>query len=158
MGIEALIPEQTVAGSSAIENAVEHKSTLVNLLEVYFGPKDFEKSGKLYEGAGVHIYKKFLPSGGDYVSRFVLRPLRMQMVNRDKNAMENYEVVTRVFEAFHTLCGALMLPGMIDCYSDGDIRGGTERLVANLIVNIYPVMVQRYNRARIYRYLEKHST
>ena len=108
-------------------------------LDFYFTPKFFEKSGRIYELLGVRIFKKFLPTYGDYMLR--LTGIRL-INNGSTETLKDYETATKIFEMIHLVFCLLYI-----CFSVS--------ILLNLMINIYPIMVQRYNRARIYKILRK---
>jgi hypothetical protein len=113
------------------------------ILNLYFSPKSFEKNRKLYRLLGVHIFKKFLPTGGDYVVRYA----KIRMIpDSSAEALEAYERCTRVYETIHVIFFFLyiFLPSSF-----------LSNLLLNLVINVYPIMTQRYNRARIDCILKK---
>ena len=72
-----------------------------------------------------------------------------------KNSLEDYERATRAFELIHLTGNAIMLWGItLDIYSNQPLSAGIW-FGLNTLVNIYPILLQRYNRARVYRVLEK---
>lgn len=111
--------------------------------DAYFAPKQFEKNGTIYKLLGVHIFKRFLPTFGDYAIRITGVSL---LKGYSASELKNYEVLTRIYETIHLVAGILYLVflpfSLISCS-------------ANLVINFYPIMVQRYNRARVYKILQR---
>jgi Glycosyl-4,4'-diaponeurosporenoate acyltransferase len=117
----------------------------------YFRPRSIEArgGGQLYRLLGVRLYKHYLPTSGDLVSR--LRGVRRldPVAGGVAEALERYEMVTRSYEARHIL-GAVLMLGLSAWAVEIHHRGNWGALLlANLLVNGYPIMVQRYNRARL---------
>jgi hypothetical protein len=59
--------------------------------------------------------------------------------------------------AGHTAFGGVMAVFMVRDLARGDLAGAASILLQNLVINVYPVMVQRYNRARILRALNQET-
>lgn len=123
----------------------------------YFKPKAFELCGPktVYEYLGIRIYKKYLPSSGDLVSR--LRKLRHIDISRTGRIEELtlFERKTRRYEWRH-IVGALALVGLSFLLDRKlTLFDWIFLPLLNLYVNIYPIFLQRYNRIRIVNTLKK---
>lgn len=121
----------------------------------YFRPRNFE-SGALYPGVGVRLYKKVVPSSGEWVSRLRgIDRLKLAATGSRRVALQNYELQTRRWEGRH-MASAMLLQAWAFI---GGATIGVEQFwwssAINLLVNIYPIMVQRFNRARIALILER---
>lgn len=57
----------------------------------------------------------------------------------------------KVVETGHSLLGVWMLVGAATSLVDGDVRSAALTSLINVVANLYPVFVQRYNRARLLR-------
>jgi len=118
------------------------------ILNWYFAPKFFEKNGTIYRLLGIHIFKRFLPTGGDYI----LRLSRTRLIKKGSvEELVHYETEARIFEALHFVMGILMMLPLLGGLNPFSFSF----FVVNLMVNIYPVMVQRYNRIRILNILSR---
>lgn len=115
----------------------------------YLRPRRFE-SGALYPRLGVRIYKKVVPSSGELVSRLRgIDRLKLAATGSRRVALQNYAAQTRKWELRH-LASAVLLQAWAFI---GGATIGVEQFwwssAINLLVNIYPIMVQRFNRGRI---------
>jgi hypothetical protein len=115
----------------------------------YFRPRDFE-SGALYPILGVRIYKRFVPTSGEWISRLRgIDRLEITAAGNLRVALQNYELQTRTWEWRHLASAALLQAWAFI----GGVAVGVEQFwgcsAINLLVNAYPIMVQRFNRARI---------
>lgn len=121
----------------------------MTILDLYFAPKFFEKNGLIYKLLGVHIFKRFLPTGGDIISRITKT---RTIENGKTETLKRYEKYTRIYEAIHltAFVGYIALI-MINL----SLYWVVMWVVLNLLINVYPIMVQRYNRGRIYKILQK---
>jgi len=124
-------------------------------LEYYFRPKFFERSGKLYEKLGVKVYKKFVPTNGDYVNKLIKKSSPKYRFIYNKNNLEIFGKWTKIMEGSHTAIGSGLLYFTIDALSKGDYKFAGIFAGINAVTNVYPIMLQRYNRARVYNILGK---
>lgn len=124
------------------------KGWLVAVAQHYFTPLAFEE--KLYELLGIRTFKKYLPTSGDLVMRCVWKTRTLDSTKKD--ALVAYA------RGFTIACELAHLVGGVACvlYLSLVLTMPFWFVVtANLLVCVYPIMLQRYNRARIYRLLEK---
>ena len=122
----------------------------------YFEPRAFETSN-FYPCLGVRIYKKFLPTSGELITR-LRRIDRLKIVTTGgrRQALQNYELQTRKWEWRHLVSAVLLQAWAV---VGGALVGTNQFWVSsaiNLVVNVYPIMVQRFNRARIALVLKGH--
>lgn len=113
----------------------------------YFDAKAFERHGKIYEYLGIHIYRKLLVWIGWEKIRRAANP-----VKNDSELLKACEHQTRISELGHTLIAIIVLITTI-CLS-GSLNEAKWLLIANLLLNIYPIMVQRFNRPRYHRLIK----
>jgi len=131
--------------------------------DFYFQPKFFEKSGRIYEWIGVQFFQKYSPTGRmslDY-SWSSASPYSPSL----DGVLQKYESVTRLLELVHIELAVLVsLLGFLIIYGArlvGDEALGNNIyipitfIIFNVIGNFYQIFLQRYNRARIYRILER---
>ena len=129
------------------------KSLIHNATDWYFEPKEFEKSGKLYERLGVKKFKDFLIKRNDQ-SKYYL--------SEDKGrALRGYKKKTRQFETVH-LVGTALFAGLspITLAFETDVEKISYLGLitgANILCNIYPIMLQRYNRNRLVKSMDKQN-
>lgn len=130
-----------------------------NAFDVWFRPKGFE-SEHLYERLGALLLKRYVPTGGDLVMRRLRRdhPSR-RWVTSSLESLRRYERRTRLNEAIH-LIGFIGFTVLIATkFASGSLTasGMTVALTLNLILGLWPVVLQRYNRLRLYRAINLHS-
>ena len=118
------------------------------LPEWYFRPASFERSGRIYRLLGVHWFRKIVPDG-DTANR--LRRIREPgyRVVRSRAFIEAMRARTVVGERSHLV---LLLFGAASAAVAGVVgwTGWAAYLgVANVLVNLYPVLLQRYTRTRL---------
>jgi hypothetical protein len=124
-----------------------------SILDFWFRPKCFE-SERLYERLGALVLKRYVPTGGDLVMRRLRRdhPDR-KWVTSSLRSLCQYERRTRLNELTH-LIGSIACTVLVA----GKFVAGSltvfwlaVALVLNLIFGLWPVVLQRYNRLRLYR-------
>jgi hypothetical protein len=121
----------------------------------YLDPHDWERDGAIYRQLGVHHFRRILPGGYYYsriVSLFIRRPYR---IVKGRDTAGGWVVFTVFAETVHILFGIVMVTLMIRAIMRGKYDAAAGAVIANLIVNIYPTLVQRYNRQRILRLLNQ---
>ncbi|GAB3261201.1 hypothetical protein GCM10027562_24490 [Arthrobacter pigmenti] len=122
---------------------------MVRLLQIWFGPKRFEKGGAVYEKFGVDRFSRFLPFG--YWTNRLIRALgakNFRIIN-DESSAKIWVVFTMVVEFCHVVAFGLFAWFMVCDLLQADYAGAAWNGLLNLLVNVYPSMVQRYNRIRI---------
>lgn len=124
------------------------------LLDLYFKPKSFERSGKIYEAFGVRRFKKFMFSG-EYMNAFLRKSNPNHKLISDENSAKSWEMFTRANESVHLAGLTWFGYNMLNELADSDLDKAAVYLAVNVAVNIYPIMLQRYNRARIYKVLDR---
>ncbi|MBU0667116.1 MAG: hypothetical protein ABIC91_03340 [Nanoarchaeota archaeon] len=123
---------------------------LNDLQESYFEPKLFEKSGKLYEILGIKLFGKYCPN---YGTKFSSKDSLIE--GRKKEDLQSFVNSTKLLEGIHTFVLApihttLTMMSLADKdYSSAIVWG-----ITNVIINLYPIMAQRYNRNRANRLLD----
>ncbi len=124
------------------------------VFDAWFRPKAFE-SEHLYEALGAKILKRYVPTGGDLMMRRLRRdhPER-RWVTSSLHSLYLYERRTRLNESIHLIgfTGFTILAAH-KFFSGSLTFGLTVALVLNLILGLWPVVLQRYNRLRLCRVL-----
>lgn len=123
----------------------------------YFTLKAVEKwrHGGLYRCLGVPLFKHYVPTSGDWIAR---RRGERRIPPGGHSALRdlrNYERRTRLIEWRH-LGGFVAMGAGIEL--TGTLLGSTAVAwlwLANIALNLYPIMLQRYNRLRIGRVLQR---
>ena len=123
--------------------------------DFYFKPKSFERNLRVYERLGVRFFKKYLLPYGDVMVKYVLRPLGFKLVKKSSPSLDQYEITTRILEGFHLGGLAAFTYGMVEYGPEIPLAGHLVLHALNVLINIYPIITQRYNRARVYKLLEK---
>lgn len=126
------------------------------VLDRWFDPKRFE-SERLYERLGARVLKRYVPTGGDLVMRWVRRrhPDR-RWVAASVGLLLRFERRTRVHEAIHVLGSVVGAVLIVERARRGALtrRATAAARTANAVLGVWPVVLQRYNRLRAHRALE----
>ena len=117
----------------------------------YFEPRRIEHAanGRLYVLLGVRLFKRYLPTSGDLISRIRGRRRIAPMGSELVSSLLQYEKQTKSWEARHIFGALSMLALTWWSIAVHDKGSWPVLLGANLLINGYPIMLQRYNRARV---------
>ena len=130
-----------------------------SVFDVWFRPKGFE-SERLYQRLGALLIKRYVPTGGDLVMQSLRRhhPSR-RWVTSSLKSLCRYERKTRLNESIHLIGFVGFSVLAASKFASGSLTafGLTVALVLNLILGLWPVVLQRYNRLRLYRAINRHS-
>jgi hypothetical protein len=121
-----------------------------SLQSTYFTSKAFEQQGKIYTLLGVLIYRKFL-----VCTHWEKLSQKANPVKKSLEALRKYEHATRVSEFGHTLIALVVLVFTVYVSMKYSAKEAVWLFLFNILLNIYPIMVQRYNRPRVQRVLQK---
>lgn len=125
----------------------------LDLGDRYDRAKPFEREGRLYRRLGVRQVKKFTVNG-DYwngLIRFVKPGYR---VVQDEATAEQWLRLTRSKEAGHLLHMLLSVPALGYTLLQGWFESAICLLALDVLFDLYPIMIQRYNRFRLQRVLK----
>jgi Glycosyl-4,4'-diaponeurosporenoate acyltransferase len=124
--------------------------SVIWLPEGYFRPRAFERSGRLYERLGVRFFRRFMLQG-DYYNRALRSDDPAHRVITGRASANRYDAQTRAAERGHLI--SLIVGAVITAYGLclGFFHFAVLFTASNAIFNVYPIMLQRYTRARIDR-------
>lgn len=125
------------------------------MLGRYFSVKPWERDGRLYERLGVRTARRFVAGGPFWIARRAQRTGRRQRLLPGKRSAGRYLRQSVAVEAAHAVSFLGLLAVTLAEWRAGRLVGGAAWLLGNLVINGYPVLVQRYNRAWIQRILER---
>jgi hypothetical protein len=120
------------------------------LPEAWFRPRRWELSGAVYEKLGVRWFKRFM-IGGDYVNRRVRHLLPGHRTYPTEMTLQRLSAETRAAEKGHALWGLVALPAVAFAVMTGWRLFAIAFALVNVGANLYPILLQRYTRARIAR-------
>ncbi len=116
----------------------------------YYMIRRFEASGRIYERLGIRFFKHFTPNG-DYVNRIIRRRDPGYRVVHDERSIMSVEAGTRLAERSHVASLLFVVPFVSYTLMLGWDRFALWLLLPNVPFHLYPVLLQRYTRARIER-------
>ena len=115
----------------------------------YYQEKDCERRGKIYENLGINSFRKLLVIVG------------WEKLNKKANPVKNnikalalLEYRTKQSELGHLIIFLIVLGFTIYVAIIFTLTESLWLLFLNIILNVYPVFLQRYNRPRLQRALE----
>jgi len=114
----------------------------------YYQPRSFELFGRCYNRLGVRWFKRWVPDG-DRAVRQARRFVPGYRVISGASGLSVFDSRTRRSEQGHLLWMWVTMPAILYAFVCGWAALALWLLVGNVIINLYPIMVQRYNRARI---------
>jgi glycosyl-4,4'-diaponeurosporenoate acyltransferase len=123
---------------------------------IYLRPKQFEYFGttSIYTLIGVGIFKRFVPTTGDIARRMrgisQLKYRRQELVSD----LYNLEMYTRTLETRHWIGMVLFIAIAWVMKSEYSVFDYLLVSALFLIVNVYPILLQRHNRIRILNLLK----
>ena len=116
----------------------------------YFAPWRFEREGRIYRWTGIQLLVAlFRLTGYEGLMRKDI-PVRY-----DLEALRSYADSTRGADATHTLSGICTAVFAIAMELSYPLLGTMGIWFGNVLVNIYPIMLQRYNRPRVERIIRR---
>ena len=146
--------ELNIVKNSAEISSSSETSSLIggSIVDSYFTPKGFEKSGKFYERFGIRTFKRYIPTSGDIIMK---RRGEKWIEGSDYEKLKLMERYTKVMETIHLAEGLITLVPAAWIALDNNILIASLLTGANIATNLYPIMLQRYNRNRLYRVMDK---
>jgi hypothetical protein len=116
------------------------------LTSSYFNTKKWEKGGNIYQFLGVNFFRKLLVwIGWEKLNK------KVNPVIKNLNALKHLEYGTRQSEFGHLIIFFIVLPINLYVIVSYGFVNSLWLLILNLILNFYPIIVQRYNRPRLKR-------
>lgn len=112
----------------------------------YFDTKPWEQKGKIYESFGIHFYRKLLVWVGWEKLNKKTKP-----VEKSTKALLNLHYRTKQDELGHTIILIIVLGFNIFVAFKYGVLASLWLFILNILLNLYPILLQRYNRPRIER-------
>jgi hypothetical protein len=119
--------------------------TPVRLPEGFHRLRPFELDGRCYELLGVRVVKRMLRRG----PATWFNPALRLPPTRDAESLARLDAAMRTAEASHALLFVAVLPVVVHALVRGWWAAAGWTLLFDVVLNGYPVMLQRYNRARL---------
>ena len=131
-----------LAVATALTTALE----LPLLPQSYFAPKQLEGNGRIYRWTGLVAFVSVLRLiGWERLWR------KQTPIRSDLDALRAYADGTRGAEAIHVVAGVCTLGLTLSIALRYTLIATKWLWLVNVLVNLYPVMLQRYNRPRVDR-------
>ena len=143
--------------SQELENAKLGSDTAIDkFTDWYFRPRKFEESGRVYEAIGIKPLKRFCTGlCGNLIKNMSGRDAREAITNPENNyflwdlskkGLKKFESYTRINEAIHLFSTLVLISTIMVHPIFASVRAA---------INAYCIMLQRYNRNRLYKTIEK---
>ncbi|RQO65939.1 hypothetical protein DBR43_27210 [Pedobacter sp. KBW06] len=118
------------------------------LASPYYNEKGWEQRGKIYEHLGINLFRKLLVwIGWEKVIR------KTNPIEKNTNALMNLYYRTKKSELDHLIILVIVLGFNIFVAFKFGLIKSLSLLILNVLFNLYPIFLQRYNRPRIKRAL-----
>ena len=118
------------------------------LPSAYFRVHGFEQTGKCYVSLGVVFFRWFVPDG-DFANRWERRRNADFRVIRGRRSAADFVVRTEQGERGHLVLLALGIASAAWAWSIGWHGWAVYLSIGNVVVNVYPILLQRYTRSRL---------
>jgi hypothetical protein len=115
----------------------------------YFEIRPFETDGRLYEFLGVRLFRFVVPMG-DGINRFVRR-FQPDYRIVSGQSIADFEKRTVTAETFHLACLLVIVPSAVYAAVLGWWTFALLLTLPNIVLHLYPILLQRYTRARVLR-------
>lgn len=123
----------------------------------YYRVRDFERSGRLYERLGVRQFRR-LVTDGDLINRHRRKSDPDFRLVTSRRSAQEFIARTVIAERGHMvwlIAGALSALWAVRV---GLVGWATFITLGNVVVNLWPMLLQRYTRARITRMMVPRAT
>lgn len=135
------------------------KAAVKKVADAWFDPKSFEQNPGLYDKLGVRTFKKYMIPSGDLIYRLVWKRFGAEdLVKPTLDSLKNTERMTRSLEELHLFSFAVFSGALAANLQAGNIDHAVYLGGINVLANIYPILMQRYNRARLCRAIHRMET
>jgi hypothetical protein len=112
----------------------------------YYLEKTWEKKGKIYEAFGINWFRKLLVIiGWEKLNK------KANPVEKNLQALVHLEFRTKQSELGHIIIFFIVLAFTIYVAITFGIKESVSLIILNILLNLYPVLLQRYNRPRLQR-------
>lgn len=115
----------------------------------YYTSRIWERKGQLYEYCGIHLFRKLL-----VVIGWEKLHKKSNPVEKSSTALQLNLIKTKKAEIGHLMIFLIVLLVTLMVIATSGLRSAMWLIVLNILLNLYPVLLQRYNRPRIERALQ----
>ena len=110
----------------------------------YYLEKSWEKKVKIYEAFGINWFRKLLVIiGWEKLNK------KANTVEKNLQALVHLEYRTKQSELGHIIIFFIVLAFTIYVAITFGIKESVSLIILNILLNLYPVLLQRYNRPRL---------
>lgn len=106
------------------------------------------RNPKFYEALGVKFVRK-LVQNGEYANRFIRKSNPQYKLIKEKDQAAAYMRTIMMYERYHFLCFTFYMLSAIYAIITMHYAIFVVIMIANIIYNISPILLQQYNRARV---------
>lgn len=117
----------------------------------YYATRPFERTGQFYERVGIRVVKKLLRRG----PLRIFSPTLQFPKEKTVSALRNLDNEMRKAETAHMLTFIVMLLLFGYAVVEGWLDVVLWMLLFNILINVYPIMLQRYNRTKLQELIRK---
>jgi len=125
------------------------ETSKVQLTSTFHDEKEWERRGKIYELLGINFFRKLLVwIGWEKLTR------KSHPIEKSTAALMNLHLQTKNSELGHLIILVIVLGVTIFVAFKFGVLKSLWLLLLNVLLNLYPVFLQRYNRPRIQRAIQ----
>lgn len=118
------------------------------LPRAYFEIREFERTGRIYRALGVLVFRRFAPNG-DLANKWERRANPDFRVIGGRRSAAAFVMRTEQSERGHLVLLALGIVSAVYAWRIGWHGWAAYLSVGNVLVNVYPILLQRYTRSRL---------
>jgi len=113
---------------------------------------------RIYEGLGIIRFKRTMLNfvGKEKARKMGWLPLN-ESLDQVEDSLKSFIRKTKFNELVHTLVMVALMVASIKLITEGQFAQGIVVIALNIPFNLYPILLQRYNRRRILDYLKARS-
>ena len=116
------------------------------LTSSYYHEKSWERRGQIYESLGINFYRKLLVwIGWEKLNK------KSNPIEKNTQALLHLQYRTKQSELGHIIILLIVLGFNIFVAIEFGMRESLWLLMLNVLLNLYPIFLQRYNRPRLDR-------
>lgn len=122
----------------------------VSMISLLLPARVLQLSGnpKFYEGLGVKFIRK-LVQNGEYANRLIRKANPRYKLIKDKAHAAQYMRTIIMYERYHFMCFIFFLLTAVYAFIDRYYGFFAFIIMADLVYNVSPILLQQYNRARV---------
>lgn len=125
------------------------ETQITELTSSYYTSKAWERKGRCYEYFGIHLFRKSLVLiGWEKLNK------KTNPIEKNAKALQHNLFNTKKAEFGHLIIFLIVLVVSVIVIVTSGLRSAMWLIALNILFNLYPVLLQRYNRPRIERALQ----